>query len=461
MQNLAEMVYAISYPYRWEKNVKQNPAPGIFSSGLRMFHDFSHDENMLMYHSPWFWKRVAKAWEDKNIEELGEQNVLAAVFGDPVNTIDLLRTTIADSGLRLLAKGYSWWTSTSNKLSLYQYTYMNGEGNESNMHKEIYTEVKKDYKDLVSPINIYDKDGGFGEDHHPGIMSMEFFGDGLPHYVIRHATGKELAGFKPDVNATMCTEGNGLTDIYTYNQYYNIEASDKLPPEVINPKRGDVIGKNGLFYDSPNRARQDHTEPVAVVIYRGTEIDADDSGDYNGLAMSMTLADNSSVSWCDNTNYICIENTKGMESEWRKSLDGYFQTEKLVKDAHNHQAAKMAYNYKSVNGFNPKDFGFTDWFLPTAGQIIMCVENLGANVVLKNETESCIYEIQDNMVQLYNGFYGRISNQGVQDMDCTFWTSTESTEENAVTANMSPDGSGSLNTIKKDSKMKVRPFFAF
>jgi hypothetical protein len=121
----------------------------------------------------------------------------------------------------------------------------------------------------------------------------------------------------------------------------------------------------------------------------------------------------------------------------------------------------MANNFKSVNGFNPKDFGFTDWFLPTAGQIIMCVENLGANVVLKNETGSCIYEIQDSMVQLYNGFYGRISNQGVQDMDCTFWTSTESTEENAVTANMSPDGSGGLNTIKKDSKMKVRPFFAF
>ncbi|MBQ3877785.1 MAG: hypothetical protein II792_05875 [Prevotella sp.] len=73
MQNLAELLYAMSHSLHRERNVRENAAPGLFSKGLRMFHDFSHKPDKLQYHNHFFFQRVCDAWK-----ALG---LFSAIFG--------------------------------------------------------------------------------------------------------------------------------------------------------------------------------------------------------------------------------------------------------------------------------------------------------------------------------------------------------------------------------------------
>ena len=243
MQNLAEMLFAITHSDEWEQNVLNNPAPGIFSSGLRMFHDFSHDPDMVKYHSAKFWERVKKAWTD---EKLGISNLL---FGQSLTELEqaIVGSNSQSKGLYLLVKGYSWWTSTSWNLSLYQYRYENGQGKESNMHKVTgMTEIKKNVEKLQTPINVMNS---------PYITNNDFFGSTEARFIIRHATGKELAGFQPDIYETMQTNNNGITEVYTYNDYYynrnNISAQNdpETSDNIINGYTGHSLVDLGLSFE--------------------------------------------------------------------------------------------------------------------------------------------------------------------------------------------------------------------
>ena len=213
MQNFAELMWAIYHPDSWYKNVKDNSAPGIFSSGLRMFHDFSHSEDMVRYHNPYFWKRVRMAWEYYGLFKTVfgfDEGPIPNIFNHPLYTTNRLH---------LLYSGYSWWSSVSNNLSLYEITYENGnDAKELNMHKVTKREVKKDMTDLNLNVNSdYTAE-------HPCLVNNGFFGDDDPRYIIRHATGQELTskGSKWDCKQPI----SGVNNVYTYNRFFYPIGSD-------------------------------------------------------------------------------------------------------------------------------------------------------------------------------------------------------------------------------------------
>ncbi len=197
MQNLAEMLWAISYPDDWQKWVSI-----YWSWGFRIFHDFSG--NTVTYYTKEFWEKVQTAWKNKDICQ--------TVFGyDFANFSYRLQKV----GILFLVKGYSWpW---GNSPSLYQYHYSSfNDYYTNNMHKKVYTKVSKNV--IKSNINLNLK--AYTEKT-PYLINSDFFGGNNPRFIIRHATGKELTGAEVDVYKSMAGT-NGIEDIYTYNGYYNI-----------------------------------------------------------------------------------------------------------------------------------------------------------------------------------------------------------------------------------------------
>ncbi|MCR5197187.1 MAG: hypothetical protein K6D55_00185, partial [Prevotella sp.] len=197
MQNLAEMLYAITDPEKWQQNLTDN-----YAGGLKMFHDFKFSN--IKYHNKFFWERVKKAWDDKEIS--------ATAFGLTLGEISAL---LGNRGLNFLAKGYSWpW---GNSPTLYQYNYKQGTSpKELNTHKKTFTKVSKNVISNNITLNL--------EDYilyRPYWTCDDFFGDEDPRFIIRHATGKELMGSDVDVYQSM-NGVNGIEDVYIYNGYYRV-----------------------------------------------------------------------------------------------------------------------------------------------------------------------------------------------------------------------------------------------
>ena len=203
MQNLAEMLYAICYPDTWSQNITNYSTIGTFGSpgGLPMFHDF-HMTN-LKYHNANFWANVAETWRDKGIDLL--------VLG---TSLDALAQKLTGPGIYFLYKGYSWWTSTSNYATVYQAQFVNTSGG---VHANMQTE--KPYTDQrVQMIykNQPQKDiREFDVRNKKSVVYEDFFGDANPRYIVRYATGADLASDKktPSVFKPI----PGTTDVYCYH----------------------------------------------------------------------------------------------------------------------------------------------------------------------------------------------------------------------------------------------------
>ena len=228
-QNFAEMLFAIFFPNEWENNV-------INTKGITMFHDF--DKENIMYHRQYFWQRVQKAWTNPNALTNDSGNpsgisLLKTLFGTD-GTAEYFKTMLKSAdGLNLLTNGYSWNTTFSNKPTLYRYRFTNGEGKESNMHKEpikggvfsnyhsVSAEVIK-AKITLNCIKAYTLEN-------PGWFVPGFFGTNNKHYIIRHSTGAKLSS---DGKEKPKEPLKGVSEVYRYNKYYGISDLNQ-DPEVL------------------------------------------------------------------------------------------------------------------------------------------------------------------------------------------------------------------------------------
>jgi len=225
MQNLAEMLYAMCYPTEWETNVLNTPAPGLFSKGLRMFHDFSHSKKDEVYHNTGFWIRVYDAWNSLKL--------FHTIFGFNADDEHFRTIFEPDGGLHLLYKGYSWWSKTSNNLTLYEYTYSIGTSDtELNMHKATKRSVEGNMAN--NHFNLASEYTTFA----PYVLNEQLFGNKQPRYVIRHATGQELvqAGAKWDYKQPI----SGATPVYVYNQFFYQDNNNKFCD--LTTQNTDIIG---------------------------------------------------------------------------------------------------------------------------------------------------------------------------------------------------------------------------
>ena len=231
MQNLAELLYAVCNPEQWWKNLQDN-------KGVDLFGDLYHER--AQYFNQYFWQTVQKFWSDKS----AGQSISEKLFG---YDFDEMKKIINDqNALHLLRKGFSWYTTSSNSPTLYEYTYSNGTGKKSNMHS---------YKSKSVSKNVMTGDGikldcvaDYTQNH---WICPAFFGDEQPRFIFRFATGKELFGADPGVFQSMKGGKHNIVDVYVLNEMLGIPTQSELKvfteddvtaPDVNNKAANDRSG---------------------------------------------------------------------------------------------------------------------------------------------------------------------------------------------------------------------------
>ena len=388
MQNLAEMLWALTDPQGWEKSITDNPYTSIFNKGVPMFNDF--DKALVKYHSEEFWKRVNDGWVNTKVTlSKGPQvDLWQAILAKSRSEMS---TALYNGGLHLLCDGYSWNTTFSNSPTLYEYTYKYGRKAESNCHNVTYTKpsaqvIYKNEPNRDIEINVAEE----YTDVHPYLKIPRFFGNEDYHYIIRHATGDELSALTGTVYNKK-RPIDGFTEVYNYNKRYGINKLSVEPEErdditdtesvLDKPVVGCILGSDGKFYTTCAKAVKKSGEAAAVVVYVGdSNHPVETDTEYTGLAMALSRP--TSVKWSATSSDIdCgLKAAYNME-ELLPCLDGIHNTKQLAAGCgkeHDHPAAKKCADFKpKVGKEGLQTYDFSEWFIPAGGQWILAYKGLG------------------------------------------------------------------------------------
>ena len=452
-QNLAEMLYAICNPKEWADNIAHNPS-GIITSGVPMFHDF--DKKKVKYHSQDYWQRVQAAWD--------KHDVWKKVFG--ISRDDMTKQ-LAGGGLHLLVKGFSWWTTTSNSMNLYEYTYTNGQEKKSNMHVETYSEPKKDVIKNNIKINVEEQ----YTQTTPYLKSQAFFGNEDPHWIVRCKEGSELtaAGHVYDRKTPI----SGMTQVYNYNDEYYIALDSKpeTDTEIKNqnaaalkePQLFSILASDGKFYDTVASASSGVAQPLGIVVYYEADEKSENDEPYNGLVVGLTDMDPIVMRTVGDGQKLAEDCMKSVtkNEDMVKSLNGLAMTKSLAEGCgknHQHNAAQAVENYtpKVPEALLAK--GFTKWFIPSIGQWIKVVDALGV-AWLKNTPQFSTVDGKP-----YTCAENVLKEHGLEKymLNGTYWSSTQyasgrfhSIEFDKEKNTLKASGTSASKTAK------VRPVMAF
>jgi len=227
MQNLAEMLYAMLYPEQWEQNIYEN----IDKKKMKMFYDF--DKKKEPYHNKYFWQNVCKGWDQEYIidSDGNASDVWHLVFNSTKNQMKKL-VNDPNLGLNLLYNGYSWVKEKNLNIKLYQATYTNGTGVNSNMHVANYTEPKGILKDIAFDC----RQMGY---YHEYNYKQFFNSDGKLRWCVMHATGNELQRMAAGWAAQYCGPKDymkGVTNVYRYYKNIDPEGGKDLSKDPETPK---------------------------------------------------------------------------------------------------------------------------------------------------------------------------------------------------------------------------------
>ena len=132
---------------------------------------------------------------------------------------------------------------------------------------------------------------------------------------------------------------------------------------------GNIIGSDGKFYANKTAIVAPATG-AAMIVYLGNEGETDISYK-RGLAIALSDASDG-IKWGPNedaglTKYNTWCSTPSAETDANKDMAGIANTTFLKGKGDAYTAATAADVY-IVAGFTPSDYGFSDWFLPSAGQ---------------------------------------------------------------------------------------------
>ena len=228
MQNLAEMLYAMFNPEQWQSNIEEYSDYGILGAkGLPIFHDMKPER--VQYFNKYFWTLLEMDWEKNELFQM--------IFG--YSAEQMKGYVNSADGLFLLGKGYT------GKVGLYQWNFKNGDGSKSNLHDMKYSVVKKTGTLLNSAKLYYDNQ--YKNNH---WVNEAFFGDPNPRFVIRIATGKQLAGQDPGPRFSLATNTNNITDTFVFNNEHNVTISPNIDPKVYTEQDvngGDEGYEHGLY----------------------------------------------------------------------------------------------------------------------------------------------------------------------------------------------------------------------
>ena len=378
MKNLAEMTYAMLSPEVWEGNITYNP-------GLSMFHDLKHE--YIRYVSSDFWQRVANGWNETKTN--GGSDLWSTVFG--MSRDDMETAIVKDNtGLHLICKSASWSTWISNSPSIPEYIYKNGQGKEANMHqkttKAYSTQVvfkKEPEKDIeLNFVKQYTEKA-------PGIVSDKFFKDSYRHYVIRHATGDELAKMTNSKYDTKAPIAN-FKEVFCYTSRYGLDVNKTIEDRTAiqsDPRNGlpahasaDVkdcylLAENGYYYAHVDSCKADDTKAVAIVV--GTQTKAfpemEQHTDFKYLLMSLSYVEDDAKESLFRFGPAAACITEVKPNKYSKTFDGLEMTDALQGGCgkeHDHAVAKAAWNCTlGISNQRRQALSLSHGFLPSSGQI--------------------------------------------------------------------------------------------
>ena len=170
---------------------------------------------------------------------------------------------------------------------------------------------------------------------------------------------------------------------YVYPLPYPINLS-----EVTSGYVGSVIASNGMVYATASKAADAGTTALAVICYVGN--DAETSTTYNhGLALALADANGGNKAAWSSVAANCLDKQYGPGDDPTVNMSGIANTDTLVSDGHDHDAASAARNFNG--GTLPA--GTSEWFLPSAGQWQKMITaagsyaNLVSNANLKSEND--------------------------------------------------------------------------
>ena len=372
MQNLAEMLYAMTHPQEWYDNANTYHTDGKVwgFSGLPIFADFKKAN--VMYHNQYFWQKVADAWE--------KNEVANDAFGID---FEVLSDHLEQEGLNLLYEGYQWWFKTSWNCKLWQASYTNGTKNdEKNLHHAEYKDISKNMKEI--PFDCREM-GALKQNY-----NKFFDNDGKYRWVIRHATGADLNGGSQPA-PTSPLQGKGVKQRYRYYDYYGGEWTKPGPdgksgkPEVTEapvdaletPTVGCILATDGKFYNTVSEANT-HSKALALVAVVNGKKRVEKNADWNGLAIMLKETDQAQWSVEDDIDCEINPNIDDFTfSQCSGEMNGLAHTKHYAegcnKKGHNHPAAKEAYKPALSSTYT----NFSNAFVPSIGQFVLVLKSLG------------------------------------------------------------------------------------
>ena len=268
---------------------------------------------------------------------------------------------------------YSSYKTSGNNIQLPIVTYTG----DFYVNAPTYATVTNSMDQEFNIQNTYTVNGKRGNPNYP-------LGDA---FVVRYKTGKQLSSnwiFNPSATEAL----PGVEEVYRYANWrgtlFCFEAKDA--------QMGYVIDDHGHFYPNMQALRNGGFSAIAYVAYVGEEVNATKQSveprNYHGLAISLYDATTEPVVWGDKCDADCFKYgglsthlADGDDSDQVNYVDGMWNTTQLFTGCgkgHFHDAARAARNFdvteitRPILGyglyFTPTDYGFSKWFLPTAGQ---------------------------------------------------------------------------------------------
>ena len=251
MQNMAEMVYAMTCPTDWAYNLGTNKG----YQKLKYFKDLNY-EKYFKYNNEWFFTKVANGWENNEGGDLFQ-----AIFG---LSREALKTHVQQKGFAMV---YGNGTISGNDITLTVYKY---DGTNLKTKSSVKSTGKWDY--AAFDINQ--------------LMSKHYIdnemvvADDGRYWVARYATGETLAKGSDATKFDTYKKMPNCEDVFVYNR--DVEHFD-MTEETLKATEPKVAGEHGN--------QKGYYQLGDIIKYNNRYYVCASNHDINGTARFITLND--------------------------------------------------------------------------------------------------------------------------------------------------------------------------
>ena len=425
LYNLGNLIWALINPDKYEVESVNN------QKGLG---GFPHE-----YHNTTFVRNVVNYWNETTVSG---KNIWEVLFN--YNYEDMKKFT----SLNFYYKGYSWIIGSSGSLWCYKQTKYETKETGSESGDKVSHNFKEQGFDIRTYAHDIDADALVG---HPQKDN------GGGYWVVRYATGEELAKAANVGKYAPNTKIPGYTDIYRYYEKKNVDAGTSwekakkadIAYEIFDKdaKVGRVLGLDNHLYQNYNDATDASGRAMAVVAYVGEpgkdKVDIDSESPILAIGAE-TVRSNDKLQWGSlGQKILNMSNYKAMGKNADKNdlvelYNGLGCTHILKYQSAENDCGYQAWTYmeNTLNGAKwsaNNGLKHTNWFLPSTGQWILIMK--GLEVYKANNTGSIAIQAFFDLLNKagIEFIYGmNWTNIRARDLFADgVWTSTEADEENA------------------------------